>query len=65
MSPSLINSGTLISAPVSMVASLLAPVAVSPLTPGSVAVTLTYVTKQNQESQVGRKSMVGVEKLKF
>ena len=37
-SPSLINKGTLIWKPVSIVAFLVAPVAVSPLTAGSVSV---------------------------
>ena len=39
LSPVLINSGTLISAPVSSVAGFVALVAVSPLKPGSVSVT--------------------------
>ena len=40
-SPSLMNSGTLISAPVSTVAGLVTLVAVSPLTPGSALVTVS------------------------
>mgnify|MGYP007115094230 CR=1 FL=1 len=39
MSPTFTNKGTFIVAPVSTVAGFVAPVAVSPLTPGSVLIT--------------------------
>ena len=42
-SPSLMKSGTLTTVPVSMVASLEPPVAVSPLTPGVVWVTVKVI----------------------